>query len=1353
MPNPTTTEEAPANNKAKTTAYLVCDGALCQCDAGAAPVKLKVDSHKKAYINDNKLLATVKDIKFELTTAPFATCKNIPSQNKTCQPKFEKWTKPYKDIEVEGNQVITDKSELMCMAYGGKVTITMHGQKQTVNAGQADNMDRAIAAQVNSLADLAPIAEENKKVSVLSITGALVDDPKYKPVTTQEKVIVKSAKESKTDVDPSDIHVRPGQEIKFTANIIGGGVEALVCWKLKGSGEPKHFLQHGPMYQTIFSEVGKYTIEGYGTNGDHNLDVDTRIVEKTSKNKTALVKEGRTESIDCMLDILVQENKLINIRHLKSDNIIDKMNDGKLEEAQLRIGVPATFEPVFLMPPIQKEIDELILVIFDESGTELQRTKGEPKLVFVPNNSAAKYIIKAYFDGAEAAFVSFPFASIFNSVNVIATSNFGGENEKIRPGTFVKFTVQNSKFMDNTVAPEIIETENTQIKWYENSEIPAGAGRSYSNTYVSEKKYTIVCRVTEGQPGWFSSDKNGKDDWHFEVTKNYPTAIEKKSTGISKIGKQISFELKGFFKIDYTDNNTIHWKLTGPETKEVTASSIFEYTPKTKGNYILTASMNGRPAKDFPFECIACEIIKGWWTDSDGNMLTGKDDEDAPSNTIGFAGWEQEVVAAFKHVGLNNEGVTLEVWQKNSVYADVSLLKKEVTIPDTGNGATYSIKLDKAIKDKIKGDHLFTNENGHLYFTVKAKNGLKVINDGMVLPQSDAYLNVDSTVRAKAYFADNNDTKRYSTAALDTPVYVQVKSTNLIGEELEIETCEVGYIYDNVIGSRTPFKVDKYGMASVKLNMEPYKSKLPNANDSIRTYTKIYNKNTGEEIDPSSGNYKLTLYKTLKTSAASIGTTKAFVLVDASEVSTGSCGGKYCIKTGDVSELVREINIRLAGFGGLVPTDQFTAETRKGVIQFQRDYMKIEPTGQVCGNTLKAIDEFAEKYKFSFNELKCKCSNKGNEVINVISKIKEVNNCTGFGDGSNEGVYLNNTTSEKFNRYEHPGIHRSVLWGLKASIFYLSKTECVYKFKAISSGYRCRNHDEFHKKQTTNHMGKAIDIHYNNAEGDRANKVTDMNSIRKDIFEKYLDAKYWKANKFGLESAEVGATSWVHFDVREFNEKYLEDKYFVKEESELLGEKISLLANKIVLNCSGSDCLKCNTSNNKGQTERVDPKTLSISDKGIKFIKEWEDFKANVYNDSEDYCSIGYGHLIEKRRCELILIPDEFKNGITEEEAMVLFTKRLKTFENSIRRDVLVLLFQYEYDALVSLVFNSGTNFLNTGGLNKGETLIKKKLNKQDYSGAIDEFLNVTNGGEAGLIKRRKAEYNIFLKNIYDSKH
>jgi hypothetical protein len=58
-----------------------------------------------------------------------------------------------------------------------------------------------------------------------------------------------------------------------------------------------------------------------------------------------------------------------------------------------------------------------------------------------------------------------------------------------------------------------------------------------------------------------------------------------------------------------------------------------------------------------------------------------------------------------------------------------------------------------------------------------------------------------------------------------------------------------------------------------------------------------------------------------------------------------SCGEKYCIKKGDKNELIREINIRLAGFGGNVPTDEFTDCTEKMIKQFQRDYMKVPETG------------------------------------------------------------------------------------------------------------------------------------------------------------------------------------------------------------------------------------------------------------------------------------------------------------------------------------------------------------------------------------------------------------------------
>ncbi|MGL5228878.1 MAG: hypothetical protein ACRC77_11910, partial [Bacteroidales bacterium] len=46
--------------------------------------------------------------------------------------------------------------------------------------------------------------------------------------------------------------------------------------------------------------------------------------------------------------------------------------------------------------------------------------------------------------------------------------------------------------------------------------------------------------------------------------------------------------------------------------------------------------------------------------------------------------------------------------------------------------------------------------------------------------------------------------------------------------------------------------------------------------------------------------------------------------------------------------LLREINIRLAGFGGNVPTDDFDDRTEVTIKQFQRDYMQHDETGHVC---------------------------------------------------------------------------------------------------------------------------------------------------------------------------------------------------------------------------------------------------------------------------------------------------------------------------------------------------------------------------------------------------------------------
>ena len=484
-----------------------------------------------------------------------------------------------------------------------------------------------------------------------------------------------------------------------------------------------------------------------------------------------------------------------------------------------------------------------------------------------------------------------------------------------------------------------------------------------------------------------------------------------------------------------------------------------------------------------------------------------------------------------------------------------------------------------------------------------------------------------------------------------------------------------------------------------------------------------------------------------------------------------SCGEKYCIKKGDKSELIREINIRLAGFGGNVPTDEFTDRTEKMIKQFQRDYMKVPETGKVCGDVLRAIDDFSLKYDIGslfWGQLKCSCSTKGKKATSKLRDIEEMNNCDGFGDHTGKGTYKVGS-EEKNHKYEYPGIHRSLLFGLKALKFYFGQQK-TYSLDSISSGYRCR----FKNFSTTNHQGKAIDIQFSKGEwairGQVYKNIEELEKMRDDIFIKYLDAKtsWTKSNHYGLEPIGLNSNnskiddnhtySWIHIDVREFESTYLEDKYFCKNNTDLNGKNIIQLAKE-----AGKEalCLCCKAYESqtpaKPETpkagERVDVKTLKTSQKGIDFIKDWEKFEPKAYNDSEGYCTIGYGHLIAYDKCENIKLPVEFKNGITKEKASELFKSRLVDFEKAVQRDIKVPLYQYEFDALVSLLFNTGENFLNTGGKNKGETQIKKKINNKDYDSGADEMSDVTNGGTSGLVKRRKAEINMFKNNVYDSTH
>ena len=278
----------------------------------------------------------------------------------------------------------------------------------------------------------------------------------------------------------------------------------------------------------------------------------------------------------------------------------------------------------------------------------------------------------------------------------------------------------------------------------------------------------------------------------------------------------------------------------------------------------------------------------------------------------------------------------------------------------------------------------------------------------------------------------------------------------------------------------------------------------------------------------------------------------------------GSCGEKFCIKKNDKSELIREINIRLSGFGGNVPTDQFTDRTEKMIKQFQRDYMKVAETGKICGNVLRAIDEFQAKYVIHFDDIKCKCKK-----------------CKGFGNGLYKSVYAKGKPKEEaYHNYEYPGIHRSLVWAIRAIMFYASVKEkdLGYTVRCIFSGYRCWEDNKLNGRTTTNHMGKALDIHFNR-KGSKVNELVRIEEIRDKILVPYSKVQIrWKDdNLFSVEPSrksypkEFIATTWIHIDVREFSSKYLEDKFFAKTLEETNGKNLVQLAKDLGF----ADVCKC----------------------------------------------------------------------------------------------------------------------------------------------------------------------------------
>jgi hypothetical protein len=149
--------------------HIVVQGAMCKCQFGQAPDKLKVLTHQKEYANDKaaskKLIVTTKEIggaTFEKNT--FGNCTKMGSPPPPCKIMVTEWQNFYDKVQLSnGGFIIVEDSKAVCAVAGTPcIEIIDHGQRAEAGAQNFKNADKEVQQQINPLVDAGEMRKEEK---------------------------------------------------------------------------------------------------------------------------------------------------------------------------------------------------------------------------------------------------------------------------------------------------------------------------------------------------------------------------------------------------------------------------------------------------------------------------------------------------------------------------------------------------------------------------------------------------------------------------------------------------------------------------------------------------------------------------------------------------------------------------------------------------------------------------------------------------------------------------------------------------------------------------------------------------------------------------------------------------------------------------------------------------------------------------------------------------------------------------------------------------------------------------------------------------------------------------------------
>jgi lysozyme len=146
---------------------------------------------------------------------------------------------------------------------------------------------------------------------------------------------------------------------------------------------------------------------------------------------------------------------------------------------------------------------------------------------------------------------------------------------------------------------------------------------------------------------------------------------------------------------------------------------------------------------------------------------------------------------------------------------------------------------------------------------------------------------------------------------------------------------------------------------------------------------------------------------------------------------------------------------------------------------------------------------------------------------------------------------------------------------------------------------------------------------------------------------------------------------------------------------------------------------------------------------GIALTKLSEGWVPHLYNDAAGYCTIGFGHLIKKARCDGTE-PAEFQHGVTQQRGGEILAQDLGSSEYTVMKAASVQLKDGQFAALTDFVFNVGSiNF-------RGSTLLQV-VNANQFDRVPAQFRRWVNAGGkplTALKKRRDREVDLFFAGI-----